>query len=198
MLNQINVHPTSRWTRRLAPGLIALALALLPACSVHVDDSKGEDNVDVKTPFGAVQVHSKADAQDTGLSVYPGARRRESGAHDKHSANVNISSSMFGLNVSAVEYESDDAPEKLIAYYKDDMKKYGRVLECKDYEAQTGWGDKGGSGEIRCDPAPAGSKQLQLQAGNKGNQHIVSIQPFGEGTRFALVRLVTHGGREPI
>ena len=30
----------------------------------------------------------------------------------------------------ALEYESDDAPAKLVAYYKDQLKKYGKVLEC--------------------------------------------------------------------
>ena len=202
MSNQTNVARMCRWTRCVAPALLALTIALIPACSVHVDDSKGEDNVDVKTPFGAVQVHSKADAQDTGLSVYPGARRRVSDQHDKHSANVNISSSMFGVKVVAVEFESDDSPEKLIAYYSDEMKKYGRVLHCRDQGSPSATlssrQGKDASGELKCEPAAAGDKELQLEAGTKGNQHIVSIKPYAEGTRFSLVHLAARGEQEPI
>ncbi len=183
----------------IAPAL--LALMLLAACSVHVDDSKGEGNVDVKTPFGAVQVHSNADAQDTGLSVYPGARRRSSDPHDRHSAHVNISSAMFGVKVVAVEYESDDPPEKLIAYYVDEMKKFGAVLRCRSHGEHAGivaHPGKDPSGDLKCEPAAAGADELELEAGTDRNQHIVSIQPNGKGTRFALVHVVARGEQQPI
>ena len=55
------------------------------------------------------------------------------------SANVNISSFGFQLKVVALEYESDDTPDKLIAYYRDQLKKYGNVpeVEAKDLAAAT-------------------------------------------------------------
>ena len=73
-----------------------------------------------------------ADVRDIGLSVYPGARRKEQSDDNDHdnNAHVNISSSLFGIKVVAIEYLSDDPPEKLVAYYKDQLKKYGNVLEC--------------------------------------------------------------------
>ena len=46
--------------------------------------------------------------------------------------------------------------------------------------------------------AAAGDKELQLEAGTNGNQHIVSIKPYAEGTRFSLVHLATRGEQEPI
>ena len=47
------------------------------------------------------------------LPVYPGARLKQddSDGNDK-SANVNISSFGFGLKVVALEYQSDDSPDK--------------------------------------------------------------------------------------
>ena len=34
---------------------------------------------------------------------------------------MNISSFGFGLKVVALEYQSNDSPDKLIAYYKDEL-----------------------------------------------------------------------------
>ena len=78
-----------------------------------------------------LHVSKGADVRDTGLPVYPGARRKEKGDDgNESSANVNISSELFGLKVVAVEYLSDDPPEKLVAYYTGQLKKYGNVLVC--------------------------------------------------------------------
>lgn len=61
--------------------------------------------------------------RDTGLPVYPGAKLKpNSNDGDHKSANVNLSAFGFGLKVVATEYESDDAPGKIIAYYQDQLK----------------------------------------------------------------------------
>ena len=114
-----------------AAGASLAALSLLPACSVNVKkEANGQDKqVDIKTLLGGVHVSKQADVSDIGLAVYPGARVKEkdSDGSDK-SANVNISGFGYGLKVVAVEYESDDAPTKVLSFYKDQLKKYGNVL----------------------------------------------------------------------
>src|SRR5271168_3687048 len=109
------------------------ALALLPACTVNVKkEANGQDKqVDINTLVGGVHVSKQADISDVGLAVYPGARmkQKDSDASDK-SANVNISGFGFGIKVVALEYESDDTPAKVLSFYKDQLKKYGDVLEC--------------------------------------------------------------------
>ena len=109
------------------------ALLLLPGCSVNVKkEANGQDKqVDINTLVGGVHVSKEADVSDIGLAVYPGARLREkdSDGSDK-SANVNISGFGYGLKVVAVEYESDDSPAKILSFYRDQLKKYGNVLEC--------------------------------------------------------------------
>src|SRR5438445_5676296 len=89
---------------------IVLALLALAACSVNVKKSgEGSDkNVDIRTPFGGIHVNQNADVRDTGLPIYPGARPKPKGdSPDEKSANVDISTSAFGLKVVAVEFESD-------------------------------------------------------------------------------------------
>src|ERR1700730_17104289 len=117
----------------LALGCATLGALLLPACSVNVKkEQNGEDKqVDITTPVGGIHVSKGANAGDVGVGVYPGARlkQKDSDGDDK-SANVNISSFGFGLKVVALEYQSNDSPDKLVAYYKDELKKYGKVLEC--------------------------------------------------------------------
>ncbi len=180
-------------------GLIAIAaLLLLPACSVNVQkDKNGEEKkVDIRTPIGNIKVDNQADARDTGLAVYPGARLRQKDEDgDKKSANVNLSFGEYGLKVVAVEYESDDSPEKLISFYQAQLKKYGSVLECHVHShnghIQVNARHDSDSKSLSCEDSEGST--VELKVGTEENQHIVSVEPKGKGCTFALVRVQTHG-----
>ena len=184
--------------------LPALALLfLLPACSLNVKKGdNGEDKkVDIQTPLGGIHVDKEADVRDVGLPVYPGARQKPKGDHDESSANVNMSWGPFGLKVVAIEYLTDDSPEKVIAFYKDKLKTYGNILECHsdkrdadDVDVELGK-DKG-SKELNCGNNQG--KNLELKVGTKDNQHMVSIHPqdSGKGTDFALVYIRTRNDKD--
>ncbi len=183
------------------------AVLALPGCSVNVKkDSEGkEKNVDIETPVGGLHVTQGADVRDIGLPVYPGARRKEASDNDHdNSAHVNISSSLFGLKVVAIEYLSDDPPEKLVTYYKDQLKKYGSVLECHTHDLHPGatmnaGDDSGDSRKLKCE-ADQNGKTVELKVGTQQNQHIVSIKPAddGKGSDFGLVYVQMHGGKDTI
>jgi hypothetical protein len=187
----------------LAIMVILAALALLPACSVNVKDhgNDGASKVDINTPVGGIHVDENADVRDTGLPVYPGARPKpKTNDGDKKSANVNISTFGFGLKVVALEYESDDPPGKVIAYYQNQLKKYGNVLQChgSDFKINDDvpviGGKKGyvvGS-KLKCDDDDSG-KTVELKVGTDDNQHIVSVDPEGKGSDFAIVWLRVRG-----
>jgi hypothetical protein len=171
------------------------ALLLLPGCSVNVKkEANGQDKqVDINTLVGGVHVSKQADVSDIGLAVYPGARLREkdSDGSDK-SANVNISGFGYGLKVVAVEYESDDAPAKILSFYRDQLKKYGNVLEC--HTSRGNWNvnmGKKGSNELTCEGS--GGNDIELKVGKQDDQHIVAVEPQGKGASFSLVYVRTHG-----
>jgi hypothetical protein len=173
---------------------LALIL-LLPACSVNVQkEGNGQDKqVDIKTPLGGVHVSKQADVSEIGLAVYPGARLKEkdSNGSDK-SANVNISGFGYGLKVVALEYESDDSPAKVLSFYKDQLKKYGNVLEC--HTSRGNWNvnmGKNDSSELTCDGSSG--NQIELKAGRKEDQHIVAVEPQSKGSSFSLVYVRAHG-----
>jgi hypothetical protein len=189
-------------SRLLSATLLASAL-VLSACTVNVNKrgEDGEKKVDIDTPLGGVHVSGGADVHDTGLSVYPGAKPKPKSDddNDEKSANVNLSFGNFGLKVVAVEYLSDDSPEKVLSYYSNELKKFGKVLQC----AGTSGGPDVTFGKSNDDKNKSDSDTLtcgdskgdgtELKVGTRANQHIVSVKPNGKGADFALVYVRTRG-----
>jgi len=178
-------------------GFAIFSVLLLPACSVNVEKEKnGEDKkVDIATPLGGTHVNKEADAADVGVAVYPGAhlKQKDSSGSDK-SANVNISGFGYGLKVVALEYQSDDPPAKVVAFYQDQLKKYGNILVCHTghLDVQTDVKETNrGSHDLTCN-GPSGNN-TELKVGTMENQHIVEVEPEGKGSSFSLVYVRTHG-----
>ncbi|HEY6339578.1 MAG TPA: hypothetical protein VIW68_13880 [Candidatus Sulfotelmatobacter sp.] len=187
-----------RKTRPLSSAVAVVAILFLSACTVAVQKgSNGQNkNVNIQTPVGGILVSKGADVADTGLSVYPGARLMpEVNGDDNKSANVRISGFGFGFKVVALQFESNDAPGKVIAFYKDQLKKYGDVLECHSsghFNTDMKYSDKAGqSHALTCDGDSG--KNVELEAGTDENQHIVAVEPEGKGSTFSLVYVRAHG-----
>jgi hypothetical protein len=147
-----------------------LGLALLAGCNIHTNNKEGgEKNVSIRSPLGALNVKTdEVNPKDTGLSVYPGARLKpESDEHNQGKANVNIDTPWFGVRVVALTYLTDDPQDKVWDYYKKEMSKYGRVLECKP-----------------------GSPDLTASVRDKD---ALSCNDKGQKKQFSLVYVVTHG-----
>ena len=192
-----NLQSTS--SRLLLMAALSAFLAL-PACSVNVDkgESGNDKKVDIETPVGGLHVSNDADVRDVGVAVYPGARPKpkDDNAGEEKNANVNISAGSFGLKVVALEYLSDDSPDKVLAYYTNELKKYGKVLQCTgtNTSADIHMGksdDDSDSDEMTCGDSKGSG--TELKAGSKHNQHIVSVKPNGKGSDFALVYIRTRG-----
>lgn len=178
--------------RQVLIGFLAAFLLLwLAGCSIH--EQKSDDNkdkkVEIKTPFGDLKVNNQVDARETGLPVYPGARQVQRDDHDSNAANVNINVGSFALKVVAVKFESDDAPDKVLAFYRDKVKAYGgKYLECHglDINVNTGY-DNNEEKELTCGKHGDHGDSTELKAGTPDRQHIVSVKPKGNGSEFALV-----------
>lgn len=181
----------------------AFALMLLAGCSIH--EQKSADNkdkkVEIKTPFGELKVNNQVDVKDTGLPVYPGARQVPGDEHDSKSANVNIAIGDFALKVVAVKFESDDAPDKVLAFYRDKVKSYGasgKYIECQGLDIEVSGGgfsshDDENAKELTCGKHEGHGDSTELKAGTPDRQHIVSVKPKGTGSEFALVYVNKRG-----
>jgi hypothetical protein len=187
--------------RRLSALAVASAVVLLAACSISKDEKGGKKNVDIKTPFGSVQARNDADSRDTGMAVYPGARPLKKEGEEDKTANVNISTSLFGVKVVVASFESDDSPEKLLSYYRNELKKWGNVVECPGGGNIGGVSihSKHGDEEVSCGKGkPDGGNVTELKVGTENRQHVVAVKPRGKGSEFSLVYVQARGKEETI
>ena len=193
---------------QFASAALLAGLIILPGCSVNVKDKDkyGEKRVDIKTPMGDIHVNEQPDIRETGLPLYAGARPApKDNGEDKKSANVNISGMGFALKVVAAEFQSDDSPDKVIAYYNKELQRFGKPIQCHgrwnggdvnaDLHGKDKDKDKEGSKPVSCRDN-GGGDSVELKVGTEENQHVVSVKPEGKGTRFALVYVRAHAGKE--
>ncbi len=165
---------------RFSTVLLGLAVVIaLGGCTVSTHESKGEsgkknEDVDIRTPVGSLTVHSgDVDAKDTGLSVYPGARV--------------TTTSFFGVKVVAVKFASDDSPDKILAFYRKDMARYGNLIECDTKTVSFHPRKHDPDAPVRCEGDGGMRNIKELKAGVESNQHVVAVQPKGSGSEFSLV-----------
>jgi hypothetical protein len=173
---------------------LALTLAAT-ACSMRVDE-KGEGKekrVEIETPAGELKVrtHEEADVKEIGLPAYPGARPAKD--EDESGAHVSIATALFGLKVVAAKFETDDSPQKVLAFYRPHLEKYGKVTECHgDVDFR---GEKG-SKEIVCKPGKGDDDETELVAGSEERFRVVGVQRHGKGSKFGLAYVSLREGRE--
>lgn len=179
--------------------LSTAALAtLLAGCRVEKTENGDSKDVHISTPFGGM--HVKTNDADTlasiGLPAYPGAQAVNDTGDDNKSANVDMSFGGYQLRVKVAKYRTGDSPEKVEAFYRDGMKRFGDVIACRDdhtaggpartSEGLTCQGEK--NVQINADDHE-GNNKLELKAGSKQHQHIVEIEPDGGGTKIGLIAL---------
>jgi hypothetical protein len=189
------------FSRSIVALAFAIALAIPTFAHSQKSDAGQDDHFDVRSSVGDLHVGKDADAQKTGLPLYPGARPKRD--KDNDPVNLGIFTEAFGFKIVVAKYESDDAPGKVIDYYRDRLKKYGKVLECHTKEhggnAHADFDDdkdkdSKGSKELKCEGDNTGPV-TELKVGREDNQHVVAIEPTDghTGSTFALLYVYTRG-----
>jgi hypothetical protein len=179
--------------------LAPLACAMLVGC--HVDEHKTadgkSDNVNISTPFGStsIKTNDKADVSAIGVTPYPGAVPVKDNDGDNSNADVNLSFGNFHLGVKTASFQTPDAPDKVLAFYRKDLAKYGDVIECKG-DTAVGQPTHTAQG-LTCDTKEHNhigthehsDNDLELRAGSEQHQHIVGVEKKDGGTKIGLVLL---------
>ena len=185
-----------RTNQTAAVAMMIATTALISGCRIESDKHGDNDNVKIATPFGgmSVKTNDAAVVEGLGLQVYPGA---ELVKKDKNNgaADVNMSFGSFQLRVKAASYRTQDSPDQVTTFYRKALGRYGDVILCQNDKpvgssTQTAEGltcdnEKGNHISVNDDM----SGKMELKAGSKLHQHIVAIDPEGNGTKFGLVAL---------
>lgn len=175
---------------------VAMAIPSFAAQPQNQDSSE-DKHLDIQSSVGDLHMGNDADARRAGLPLYPGARLR----HDQDNGdalNLGRLTDAFGMKLVVAKYDSEDAPGKVIDFYRQHLKKYGKVLECHtrkhDGDADVDVNDDEHSKELKCEGDNAGPV-TELKVGTADNQHVVAIEPHDGrgGSTFALVYIHTRG-----
>jgi hypothetical protein len=175
-------------------------LVAIPIFAAQAQEGDKDKKLDVRSSIGDLHVGADADARKIGLPLYPGARLK-SDDDSRNNANLSIFTEAFGFKLVVANYDSDDAPGKVIDFYRDKLKKYGKVLECHskkhggDVEVHDGdKDDSKGSKELKCEDDNTGPV-TELKVGTEENQHVVAVEPRegGKSSTFALVYVHARG-----
>lgn len=181
--------------------VLALGLAVaIPsvAAQPHKSDGDQDKHLDIQSNVGDLHMGNDADARKAGFRLYPGARLRRD-EENSNAANLSLFTDAFGIKLVVAKYDSDDAPGKVLDFYRGDLKKYGKVIECHTREhggAHADFNDdddKKSSKEIKCEGDNTGPV-TELKVGTDNNQHVVAVEPNkSSGSTFELVYVHTRG-----
>lgn len=142
-----------------------------------------------KEGAGAI-VSGQATAKDVGLPLYPGSKPHREDSGESPSARLGLWGGGSGFKLAVLKMESADAPEKVAAFYKKALAKYGKVLDCSNPSpAPSDANKKDSSSVLTCGDDKPEKGGVLFKSGTKEIQHIVAIQPNGKGSLFQLIAL---------
>jgi hypothetical protein len=181
-------------------------------CTISKQGTGEDQKVSIEAPGASVRVDTGAAANDSGIAAYPGAREKHGKEDDPNRAHVNVSTPFLKLKVVKMTFTSDDAPEKILAFYRNKLGSYGTVVECKDSDQDVEIASgRGLDSPVTCGkvvpmaPTTTIGGETSLKVGTEGNQHLVSVKPSGKGSEFELIWVYLssakgdddYGGKQP-
>jgi hypothetical protein len=138
----------------------------------------------------ALHANSNASAVKIGLPAYPGATFYKDADNDS-AADLGLTINEFHFSLLAANYVTSDSPEKVLAFYRKPLSRYGEVLECN--QGNPVGALKVTRSGLTCGQAEGkgnSSTGHELRAGSPNQFRIVGVDDSHPGaTRFGLVYL---------
>lgn len=168
-------------------GAVGLALLSLANTAVRAQDKDGAGFV----------ISAQATAKEVGLPLYPGAKPHKDEKNESPATQLGLWGASFGFKLVVLKMESSDSPDKIAAFYKKALAKYGTVLNCTDPSKATSDKDKSSSPkQLDCGDDKPDAGGMLFKAGTKEKQHIVGIDAKGQVTVFQLLYIEARGSDE--
>jgi hypothetical protein len=196
-MNQLN--PTNTMNALRLSILAVTVCTLLAGCRISSHKHGNGDNVQMSTPFGSMHIKTDKDANiaGIGLTTYPGAIPvKDDDGKKNDAADINLNFGDFHLGVKAATFQTSDSPDRVEAFYRKDLTRYGQILKCEG-DHPIGQPTRTSDG-LTCDENHKREihisddhdhNQLELRAGSPDHMHIVGIEPKDGGTKIGLVAL---------
>lgn len=172
----------------IRPLWLSPSIALLAAIVFH--SASGTSLAQNSGVDLALHANSNASAAKIGLPAYPGAAFYKDADNDS-AADLGLTINEFHFSLLAANYVTGDSPEKVLAFYRKPLSRYGEVLECNQ-------GNPVGALKVTRSGLTCGQAQgnansssgHEIRAGSPNQFRIVGIDDSHPGaTRFGLVYL---------
>ncbi|HTP68091.1 MAG TPA: hypothetical protein VMJ35_04245 [Dongiaceae bacterium] len=157
-----------------------LACALLCTLPVPAQQEPEKDGA-------GIVFSGQASSSDVGLPLYPHSTPHKDDSNDSQSARFGLWGGGSGFKLAVVKMDSADSPEKVAAFYKKALAKYGKVLDCSHPPASSN-SDKD-SHTLTCGDDKPDAGGMLFKVGTKEKQHLVSVKPNGSGSSYDIVAL---------
>jgi hypothetical protein len=162
-----------------------MVLAVLPAAARQ--DAKQEK--EKKGKSAGFILSQDATADDVGLPLYPGARRLKDTPNESSAVQLGLWGHSGGFKLVVLKLESSDSPEKIAAFYRKALAKYGQVLDCSKPAPKHESASGGEGNALDCEDDQPTNGGIALKVGTKEKQHVVGVEPKGNHNEIALVYL---------
>jgi hypothetical protein len=169
---------------RLRPFLITFATALALAAQGCASAQPSVPWQDGRS--AGVEARADATASDLGMPLYPGATVRKDKPDDTGNVTFAIWGGSKGLKVSAAKYLSVDTPERVTAFYREALARFGNVLDCGNERPAAKAREKDDKA-LQCSASEVGKRTLKV--GASGRERSVTVTPAAQGTLIELARV---------
>jgi hypothetical protein len=132
-------------------------------------------------------ISGKANAEDVGLPIYAGSKPHKDSSNDSEAARMGLWGGGSGFKLAVVKMETSDSPEKVAAFYKKALARYGKVLDCGNPSPESDASKNDNT--LTCGDDKPEKGGMLFKSGTREKRHIVGIQPNGQGTIYQLVAL---------
>jgi hypothetical protein len=122
----------------------------------------------------------KVGPEDVGLPLYPKSVAYNDENSESKTRHVGLWGAGSGFNVAVLNMEAFASPKKVTKFYRKALGKYGPVIDCS-----SGVPTPAGS-DLTCDEIKPEEGKTILKVGTKEKQHIVAVEPHGQGSVYTL------------
>jgi hypothetical protein len=144
---------------------VASVCAILLAFAAQPSRGQEHDKAAV-----GVSVGKNPTVKDVGLPIYPASKPHKD--ENDSGANLGFWGGGSGFKLSVLKMETPDPPDKVAAFYKKALAKYGKVLDCTNRQTA----EDNHSKALTCDNDKPEKGAMIFKAGTKEKQHIVDGQ----------------------